>query len=90
MTKSDVNEVNEAKTGSGNACLLYELVGPCPGCGSEHLRVVSTGETNNLLCLTCGACWHGAITGVERVDPMTCRGCGHQKVCFAALGERSP
>lgn len=74
-----------------NVCLLPEMVGPCPRCGGRELKTVSPGAgAKNVLCRTCGACWHRKIQGIDRVDPERCPGCGFRKVCFAALAESSP
>ena len=32
----------------------------CPGCGSSHTTWVAAAAQDNLLCKTCGACWHPA------------------------------
>lgn len=59
----------------------------CPGCGSAHTVWVSTGAQDNLLCKTCGVCWHTAVPGRdERVDVQACPGCEFRDVCAAARG----
>lgn len=58
----------------------------CPGCGSSHTARVSTPAQDNLLCKTCGTCWHPVTGGVERVSPRQCLGCSLRRVCEAAAG----
>ena len=63
----------------------------CPGCGSTHTAAVSTQAQDNLLCKTCGSCWHpagggAAAGGAERVSPRQCPGCGLRRICEAAAG----
>ena len=73
---------------------LMAPVGPvgtaaaCPGCGSERTVWVRAGSQDNLLCKTCGACWHsGPADGpATRVNAAACAGCGLRAVCSAALG----
>ncbi|HXP21506.1 MAG TPA: hypothetical protein VN840_17825 [Streptosporangiaceae bacterium] len=56
----------------------------CPGCDSRYATWVSTSVQENLLCLTCGACWHGTGATWERVSMRDCAGCDYQAVCLAA------
>jgi hypothetical protein len=56
----------------------------CPGCGSNYATWVSTATAENLLCLTCGACWHAAAGHWARVSMRDCAGCEYQAVCLAA------
>ncbi len=58
----------------------------CPGCGSTRTARVSAPAQENLLCKTCGSCWHPVAGGVERVSPRQCPGCGLRRVCLAAAG----
>ena len=58
-------------------------IGRCPECG-HALRTVFDGEATNLLCLTCGICWHDELGWINRVDPKTCPGCSRHGVCRAA------
>lgn len=58
-------------------------IGPCPECG-RALRAVFDGETTNLLCMTCGICWHDELGWIDRVDPRTCPGCSLHGVCAGA------
>jgi hypothetical protein len=81
---SDPDDVNEIALPPG--------VGgqPCPNCGDGHLQRVRNREVDNLLCPTCGTCWHRRGRRIERVDIFTCPGCRSRRVCIAALAERSP
>ena len=79
---------------------LMEPLGPvgtatrCPGCGSDQTAWVRAAGRSNLLCKTCGTCWHqapgaarrGAVRQ-ERVDVLTCPGCALRAICIAAAGE---
>ncbi len=58
----------------------------CPGCGSTHTATVSTRAQDNLLCKTCGSCWHPAAGGGKRVSPRQCPGCSLRRICEAAAG----
>ena len=58
----------------------------CPGCGSSHTAWVDTVAQDNLLCKTCGACWHQAAGHVDRVDPQQCPGCSLRRICAVASG----
>lgn len=58
-------------------------IGRCPECG-HALRAVFDGEATNLLCLTCGICWHDELGWITRVDPKTCPGCSLHGVCRGA------
>jgi hypothetical protein len=58
-------------------------IGPCPECG-HALRAVFDGESVNLLCPTCGACWHDELGWLHRVRPETCPGCSLRGICRAA------
>ncbi|MGE5291123.1 MAG: hypothetical protein ACM3ML_28780 [Micromonosporaceae bacterium] len=58
----------------------------CPGCGSTHTARVSTPAQDNLLCKTCGTCWHPVASGTERVSPRQCPGCSLRRICEAAAG----
>ncbi len=58
----------------------------CPGCGSSHTAWVDTVAQDNVLCRTCGACWHPAAGHLERVSPQRCPGCALRRVCLAANG----
>ncbi len=58
----------------------------CPGCGSTHTAQASTGVQDNLLCKTCGTCWHPVAGRAERVSPRQCPGCSLQRICLAAAG----
>jgi len=68
----------------GTVCMLAGLIGPCPECGNGRLEAVFDGETSNLLCRSCGNCWHSELSWVQRVDPATCPGCASRNVCVAA------
>jgi len=70
--------------GARSDIALAGTVVHCPGCGSRYATWVSTVVQENLLCLTCGACWH-ATSGIwERVSMRDCAGCDYQAVCLAA------
>jgi hypothetical protein len=58
----------------------------CPGCGSSHTVWVSTGVQDNVLCRTCGTCWHETGRHAQRVSVAACTGCDHREVCLAAQG----
>lgn len=58
----------------------------CPGCGSTHTARVTTRAQHNLLCKTCGSCWHPVTGGPERISPRQCPGCGLRRICQAAAG----
>lgn len=58
----------------------------CPGCGSTHTTAVSTLTQHNVLCKTCGSCWHLAEGSAERVSPRQCPGCALRRICVAASG----
>jgi DNA-directed RNA polymerase subunit RPC12/RpoP len=63
----------------------------CPGCGSSITRPVNAAAPgnpprDNLLCTTCGTCWHLTPAGAERVDPRQCPGCSLRRICTAAQG----
>jgi hypothetical protein len=62
---------------------LAGSIGPCPECAGP-LRPVFDGETTNLLCAACGACWHDELGWIHRVDPSRCPGCSSTGVCRAA------
>lgn len=66
-----------------NTYHVVPSIGPCPECG-HGLRVVTDGETTNLLCPTCGVCWHDELGWIRRVDPETCPGCSSRGICLAA------
>jgi len=66
-----------------NTFQILPRIGPCPECG-HALRVVTDGEMANLLCPTCGACWHDELSWIHRVDPATCPGCSLRGVCRLA------
>lgn len=55
--------------------------GQCPHCGGRQLRPVNNGETSNLFCLRCRACWRPEHGELVRVDPDTCPGCPDQIAC---------
>jgi len=70
---------------------LTDQLGPvgsaanCPGCGSEYAIWVTAGTQDNLLCLTCGRCWHQSPgQPPARVQMRDCAGCEYQSVCLAA------
>lgn len=56
----------------------------CPGCGSSHTTWVAAAAADNLLCKTCGTCWHGSDGRNVRVDVRACPGCALQAICLAA------
>lgn len=56
----------------------------CPGCDSRFATWVTAGAQPNLLCLTCGACWHASAGQWQRVSMRDCPGCDYQAVCLAA------
>jgi hypothetical protein len=58
----------------------------CPGCGSFHTAAVNTAVQHNVLCKTCGSCWHLAGGNAERIDPRQCPGCALRRICTAAAG----
>lgn len=58
----------------------------CPGCGSGNTVWVRAGDQDNLLCKTCGTCWHETARRAERVHVEACAGCEHRDVCLAAQG----
>ena len=64
---------------------LANLMGPCPRCGNGRLSVVVDADgLSNLLCRTCGSCWHAELEWTRRVDRATCPGCAWRDVCTAA------
>ncbi len=69
---------------------LMDPLGPagvasrCPGCGSHHTTWVSTGTQDNLLCKTCGVCWHDEGGRNGEVSLATCPGCEYCAVCEVA------
>lgn len=71
---------------------LMDPLGPvgtatrCPGCGSSHTTWVSAAARGNLLCKTCGVCWHMVSGHNEPVDVRECPGCEYQPICVAARG----
>ena len=58
----------------------------CRGCGSSHTTWVAAAAQRNVLCKTCGACWHPAAGRIDRVDPRQCPGCSLRRICRAAGG----
>jgi uncharacterized protein (DUF983 family) len=58
----------------------------CPGCGSGRTVWVSTGSQDNLLCKTCGTCWHKTEQHNDRVRVQECTGCRYRDLCLAAQG----
>jgi DNA-directed RNA polymerase subunit RPC12/RpoP len=66
----------------------------CPGCGSSFTRPVSAAPGSplrgNLLCTTCGTCWHPTPAGARRADPRQCPGCSLRRICTAAAGLTFP
>ncbi len=58
----------------------------CPGCGSSYTTKVATAAGDNLLCKTCGTCWHTGFGPAARVDVRQCPGCSLRRVCTAAQG----
>lgn len=73
-----------------NAELFATSSHRCPGCGNRGLHPIRSSASDNLLCHRCGTCWHPGAQGLCRVDPLTCPGCKHRRICLAALAERSP
>jgi hypothetical protein len=70
---------------------LYRIVvGPCPECGDGRVKAVYDGKLTNVLCPTCGACWHGEVDGISRVDPAVCPGCDSRSVCVVARSHDRP
>ena len=71
---------------------LMDPLGPvgaatrCPGCGSSHTTWVSTGVQDNLLCKTCGVCWHEEHGRNGEVGVASCPGCEHRDICLVARG----
>lgn len=69
---------------------LMQPIGPvgaaarCPGCGSGNTVWVTAAAQSNLLCKTCGACWHPSESRAERVVALHCPGCAWRGVCAAA------
>lgn len=58
----------------------------CPGCGSARTARVAPQAQDNLLCKTCGACWHLVAGRADRVSPRQCPGCSLRRICEAAAG----
>jgi nitroimidazol reductase NimA-like FMN-containing flavoprotein (pyridoxamine 5'-phosphate oxidase superfamily) len=58
----------------------------CPRCGSDALEMVSDGETANVVCLSCLACWHMELGAVYPVGAGSCPGCRLRQLCGAARG----
>lgn len=59
----------------------------CPHCRSTELGAVDNGQTTNLLCLRCRACWHPIHGQLVRVDSEACPGCPDRAFCrFPAVG----
>lgn len=56
----------------------------CPRCDSPYVTDVHTPTQQNLLCMSCGACWHRTAGQWQRVLMRDCEGCDHQAVCLAA------
>ncbi|PVZ06325.1 hypothetical protein [Actinomycetospora cinnamomea] len=54
----------------------------CPSCGHEPLRPVADGDRSNLLCWSCGRCWHVEMNWTSRVDPHACGTCTQQEACL--------
>jgi hypothetical protein len=46
---------------------------------------VSNGFETNFLCEGCGRCWSVSMGRASLVDPLTCPGCGHERVCRRRL-----
>ena len=62
---------------------VTDILDRCPGCASECLYRVYSGERVNFLCPTCSRCWALGADGVARVDPMRCPGCEWRSTCLA-------
>lgn len=73
--------LNEAQEMTGIGVAIQ-----CPGCGSAHTTPAHTPLQDNVLCKTCGTCWHLASGSTERIDPHECPGCSWQRICIAAQG----
>ena len=57
----------------------------CPECRRGRLSMVRTVDEVNLLCGTCGACWHAEQRRFCRVDPTVCSGCSARGLCAPEL-----
>lgn len=58
----------------------------CPGCGSGHTMPVVAAGQRNMLCTTCGTCWHLTGAAPVRVHSEVCPGCPQRAICQAAYG----